>query len=207
MKRTRRSTHQTPNSTDNYSQSAPQSISRGFSLKTHHIALVGLLLVALANGENIRSFTAKNEATGTRKAAHKERLKLDKERARDAKDMSQVALERYRQNCIMVVDQATRKEVYFAPGLAVLDTGLGRSVRDGAAVCNRLGDTALIVNGVMEELASVTADDLDQLTAVLDRRGYRIATPAPETPIAQPSARPIDKPAKASKTAANPTGN
>ncbi|NJM47950.1 MAG: hypothetical protein HC860_18730 [Alkalinema sp. RU_4_3] len=165
-------------------------------MKTAHIALLGALLVALSNGENIRSLTAKSAQTGTRKTEHKDRVKRDKERARDAKDLSATALDRYRQNCIMVLDQTTGKEVYFAPGMTAIDSGLGRSVRESAAVCNKLGDTALIVNGVMEEIASVDAEDLDKLAAILERRGYRMAGPssAPAAPKPSPSPTASPKP-------------
>ncbi|NJM47516.1 MAG: hypothetical protein HC860_16245 [Alkalinema sp. RU_4_3] len=164
-------------------------------MKTAHIALLGALLVALSNGENIRSLTAKTAQTGTRKTEHKDRVKRDKERARDAKDLSATALDRYRQNCIMVLDQTTGKEVYFTPGMTAVDTALGRSVRENAAVCNKLGDTALIINGVMEEIASADAEDLDKLAAILERRGYRMAGPS----IAPPHPNPVHRQPPAQK--------
>jgi hypothetical protein len=174
-------------------------------VKTVHIALIGAVLVALANGENIRSLTAKSAETGTRKTEHKDRIKRDKERARDAKDLSAAALDRYRQNCIMVIDQTTGRETYFAPGMAAVDSGLGRSVRENAAVCNKLGDTALIVNGVMEEIASVDAEDLDKLAAILERRGYRMAGPSSSPTPPKPSPSPSPTASPKTKHQGNPT--
>jgi hypothetical protein len=148
------------------------------NLKTSHLAIVGLFGLLLLNGENMRAFTAKNAATGSRKDAHKERVKLEKERAKNAKELSQAALERYRGNCIMVVDGATGKESYFQPGTAVTDIALNKPVRDGASVCNRMGDTAIVTNGAIENIAQISAEDWQAFAATLESRGYRAAQPA-----------------------------
>jgi hypothetical protein len=147
------------------------------NLKTSHLAVVGLLGLLILNGENMRAFSTKNADTATRKDAHKSRVKLEKERSKNTKDLSQVALERYRANCIMVVDGSSKKETYFQPGAAVIDTALNRTVRDGAAICNRLGDTAIVTNGATENIASITAEDWQAFAALLESRGYQAAQP------------------------------
>lgn len=147
------------------------------NLKTSHMAIVGLLLLALANGENIRNATAKTAATKGRKEAHKEHVKAEKERAQNASDLSKVALDRYRNNCILVVDGASGKEGYFTAGTPVKDVALGRAVRDEKEICNKLGDTAIVTNGAIENIASITADDTDAFTAILEKRGYKATQP------------------------------
>ncbi len=149
------------------------------TLKTSHLAVAGFVCILLLNGENLRNVSARTEAVKTRKDSHKEHLKLEQERGRNALDLSKIALDRYRQNCILVVDSTTKKEAYFQPGSAVLDTALNRSVRENAPICNRLGDTAIVTNGAIENLASIATEDWETFTAVLERRGYKPSTPKP----------------------------
>jgi hypothetical protein len=151
------------------------------NIKTSHIAIVGLLLIALANGENIRNATAKTAATKGRKDTHKEHVKKEKERSQNASDLSKVALDRYRDKCILVVDGGTKKEGYFIPGSPVIDTALNRPVREGAPICNKLGDTAIVTNSAIEDIASITADDMDAFTAILEARGYKAIQTQPKS--------------------------
>jgi hypothetical protein len=164
------------------------------TIKTSHLALIGLLGVLLINGENIRSVTAKTAVTGARKDTHKERVKLEKERTRNAGELSKVALDRYRSNCILVLDSATQKETYFQPGSPVIDTALGKAVRESAVICNRLGDTAIVTNGTIENIAPITADDWPAFAAVLESRGYRPSVPQVEAPPkSEPKTAPLPK--------------
>jgi len=146
-------------------------------LKTSHLAVVGAILLLIANGENIRTLNAKTAATSDRKTIVKDRLKTEKERTQNAKELSKVALERYRANCIMVVDAQTKAQSYFAPGNSAIDTALGKSLRESAMICNALGDTAIVTNGVIENIATITAEDITQANAILESRGYRLAMP------------------------------
>ena len=148
-------------------------------IKTSHLAVAGFLCILLLNGENLRNVSARTEAVKTRKDSHKEHIKLEQERGRNALDLSKIALDRYRQNSIFVVDFTTKKEAYFQPGSAVVDIALNRSVRENAPICNRLGDTAIVTNGAIENLASISTEDWDTFTAVLERRGYKPSTPKP----------------------------
>jgi hypothetical protein len=147
------------------------------NIKTSHLAIGGLLLLALANGENIRNATAKTAATKGRKDTHKEYVKQEKERSQNASDLSKVALDRYKAKCILVVDGGSKKEAYFAPGSPVIDTALNRPVREGAAICNKLGDTAIVTNSAIEDIASITEEDMEAFTAILEKRGYSAAQP------------------------------
>lgn len=152
-------------------------------LKTSHFAIIGAIALVISQGENIRSISARTTATADRKAIQKDHLKTEKERTRNAKELSKVALERYQANCIMVVESSTKKESYFQPGNAVVDTALGKPLRENALICNRLGDTAVVVNGAVENIASIATEDLPQFTAILESRGYSIAVPqTPKNP-------------------------
>lgn len=142
-------------------------------LKTTHLAVIGAVLLLISQGENIRSSSAKTQKISDRKTIHKDYIKSEKERARNAGDLSKVALGRYKANCIMVVDGDSKKESYFQPGAGVVDTALGKPLREGAFICNRLGDTAIVVNGTIENIASISAEDLAEFIAILERRGYR----------------------------------
>jgi hypothetical protein len=100
-------------------------------IKTSHLAVAGFLCILLLNGENLRNVSARTEAVKTRKDSHKEHINLEQERGRNALDLSKIALDRYRQNCIFVVDFTTKKEAYFQPGSAV-------SVSIADRVCSRM---------------------------------------------------------------------
>jgi hypothetical protein len=152
------------------------------TLKTSHMAILGALILLLANGENIRSLSARTTATTDRKTLIKDRLKTEKDRAKDAGNLSKVALERYKSNCILVVDSTSKTQSYFTPGASVIDTALGKPLRDNAMICNTLGDTAIVTNGVIENIASIATEDLPQFTAILESRGYHIAMPTIPTP-------------------------
>lgn len=147
------------------------------TLKTSHLALTGLVCILLLNGENLRNSSARTEAVKGRKDSHREHVKLEKERARNALDLSKIALDRYRQNCIFVTDLKAQKESYFQPGTAVVDTALNRPVREGAPICNKLGDTAIVTNGVIENIAAIAVEDWDAFAAILKRRGYKPSKP------------------------------
>src|ERR687885_2878305 len=73
-----------------------------------------------------------------------DRLRQNRTESRQAEKLSKVALDRYRHNCILVVDQEISKESYFQPGTQVVDTKLGRSLRSGVPICNKLGDTGVV---------------------------------------------------------------
>lgn len=163
-----------------YASSRREDANSPMNIKTSHIAIVGLLAIALMNGENIRNSTAKTASTKTRKESFKERIKEEKERSANARELSKVAIDRYKAKCIIVIDESKKKEAYFVPGSLVLDTALGRPVRDGAAICNKLGDTAIVANGAIEDIASVDEEDWEAFTALMERRGYTAKSKATE---------------------------
>ncbi|MGL5063463.1 MAG: hypothetical protein ACRC62_26065 [Microcoleus sp.] len=121
-------------------------------------AAIGLLV--LGNGENIRLSIEKGNQQKVAQTAHSDRVKQNRQEAREAQDLSKVALERAK-NCILIVDKATGKDGYLTEGQAVIDTTLSRPVRPKANVCSRLGDTGITdQNGAIADLARVNESDM-----------------------------------------------
>jgi hypothetical protein len=139
--------------------------------KTSHI-IIGLgALVLLSQGENVRSFVDKNNQVRSQQAEFSDRIRQNRIEAREAEQLSKVALSRYRNNCILVIDQTTRKESYFQPNALVVDSKLNRVLRPGASICNRAGDTAVVSEaGTITDIARVTTPDLPQFKKLLQQR-------------------------------------
>lgn len=139
------------------------------TIKTSHIILVLVGLFALSNGENVRQSIAKGQKISDQRNEFRDRVRQNKEEARNAQKLSQVALDRFRANCILVADTTTGKEAFFQEGALVGDVeGTGRTLRPGAIVCNSLGDTAEIdANGAITDIARVAVEDVPAMEALL----------------------------------------
>jgi hypothetical protein len=139
------------------------------TIKTTHIILLLIGLFALSNGENVRKTLAKGQQINEQRSEFRDRLRQNKEETRNAKKLSELALERFRANCILVADTTTKKEAFFQEGALVGDVeGTGRTLRAGAIVCNSLGDTAEIdANGAITDIARVSTEDIPQMKALL----------------------------------------
>ncbi len=140
-------------------------------IKTTHI-IIGLgVLAVLSQGENVRSSMEKQNQERTQRTEFSDRIRQNRLEEREAQQLSKVALARYRSNCVLVVDQNTGKESYFQLEGLIIDKQLGKTVRPGLAVCNRLGDTALVSQaGTITDIARVTATDQPQLDKLLAQR-------------------------------------
>jgi hypothetical protein len=100
-----------------------------------------------------------------------DRIRQNRLEAREAEQLSKVALDRYKNNCILVVDKDTRKDTYFYPNANVVDSKLNRILRPGVSICNKLGDTAVVSDaGTVIDIARVTTPDLPQLQKLLSQR-------------------------------------
>ena len=131
-------------------------------ITTGNIALGFLGILLLMNGENIRASVDKGNATKSRQEQHADRIRLNTKEARQAVDLSKVALERAK-SCIRIVDAATKKDSYLTEGQLVQDLVLKRPVRPGATVCSASGDTGITdQKGAIADLARVVQKDMPE---------------------------------------------
>jgi hypothetical protein len=129
-------------------------------ITTGNIFLGFAAVLLLMNGENIRASIDKGNAQKAQQSAHTDRVKLNKQEAREAIDLSKVALERAK-SCIRIVDAVKKVDAYLTEGQLVVDTTLNRPVRPKANVCSALGDTGITdQNGAIADLARVIESDM-----------------------------------------------
>ncbi len=141
------------------------------TIKTTHLIWGAIALIALSQGENLRSSLAKGNQIKQEQTEFSDRIRENRTEARQAEKLSKVALDRYRNNCILVVDDKTGKESYFQPGTSVLDAQLARTLRHGAFICNRLGDTAIVSQaGTVTDIARVSTPDLPEFKKLMEAR-------------------------------------
>jgi hypothetical protein len=140
-------------------------------LKSSHIIWGSIALIALSQGENVRQSLAKGGQVRREQAEFSDRIRQNRTEARQLQKLSQVALNRYSNNCILVVDGETKKESYFQPGSEVVDRQLGRTLREGVPICNRLGDTAVVsAAGTITDIARVAVPDLPKFKQLMQQR-------------------------------------
>ena len=141
------------------------------TIKTTHLIWGAIALIALSQGENLRSSLAKGNQIKQEQTEFSDRIRENRTEARQAEKLSKVALDRYRNNCILVVDDKTGKESYFQPGTSVLDTQLSKPLRPSAFICNRLGDTAIVSQaGTVTDIARVSTPDLPEFKKLMEAR-------------------------------------
>ena len=140
-------------------------------IKTSTILYGVIVLIALSQGENVRQSLEKGNEVREQQASFSDRIRQNRTEARQAEKLSKVAIDRYKNHCIFVVDEGTGKEDYFQPGVSVMDTQLARTLRPGAFICNRLGDTAVVSQaGTITDIARVSTTDLPQFNKLLEAR-------------------------------------
>ena len=140
-------------------------------ITTSRLLIGSVLLVALSNGENVRNSVQKSGEIRAQQSNFNERIRENRTRARNAQKLSQVALDRYRNNCIFVRDGGSPKDDYFKPGILVMNAKATSTMRPGAFICNQLGDTAVVgSDGRMEDIARVTTADQDEFKKLLQQR-------------------------------------
>jgi hypothetical protein len=139
-------------------------------ITTSRLIIASVLLVALSNGENVRSSVQKGGEIRAQQSSFNERIRENRTLARNAEKLSKVALDRYRNNCIFV--RTDGNEDHFREGVVVMSNSWGASpMRSGAFVCNQLGDTAVVGSeGRMEDIARVTTADQEELKKLLQQR-------------------------------------
>lgn len=141
------------------------------NIKTSHIIIGIAALALLSQGENVRSSVNKNNQERTQKTEFSDRIRQNRMEARQAEELSKVALDRYKSNCIFVVDKLTRKDSYFYPNSEVVDLKLNHTLRPGAFICNKAGDTAVVSeSGTITDIARVITPDLPKFKQILQQR-------------------------------------
>ena len=140
-------------------------------LKTSHIIWGSIAILTLSQGENVRQSLAKGNQVRQEQAEFSDRIRLNRTEARQAEKLSKVALDRYRNNCILVVDRDSHQQSYFQPGEPVVEPKLNRNIRAGAFICNKLGDTAVVNEaGSITDIARVATPDIPQFKKLLEQR-------------------------------------
>lgn len=140
-------------------------------IKASHCILGVFALIALSQGENVRQSLAKGNQVRQEQAEFSSRIRTNRTLSRQAQKLSSVALDRYKANCILVVDEVTGKENYFQESASVVDNQLSRPLRSGVPICNRLGDTAVVsAAGTVTDIARVATGDLPQFKKLLEQR-------------------------------------
>ncbi len=140
-------------------------------ITTSRILLSCLGIIILSNGENVRGSLEQGNQRRLQQSNFSARVKENRTLARNAEKLSKVALDRYRNNCILVRDGRSTKEDYFKEGILVMNTKATSTMRPGAFVCNRLGDTAVVgIDGKMEDIARVTTADQEEFKSLLQQR-------------------------------------
>ncbi len=140
-------------------------------ITTTRIIFGAAILIALSQGENVRSSLDKSNALRQEQSQFQDRIRQNRTESRQAEKLSKIALDRYRNNCILVVDQETGKESYFQPGTQVVDVQLGRSLRSGVPICNKLGDTGIVSEaGTITDVARVAVPDVPAFKELLSKR-------------------------------------
>lgn len=140
-------------------------------IKTSHIIWGSIAILTLSQGENVRQSLAKGNQVRQEQAEFSDRIRLNRTEARQAEKLSKVALDRYRNNCILVVDRDSRQQSYFQPGEPVVEPKLNRNIRTGAFICNKLGDTAVVNEaGTITDIARVATLDIPQFKKLLEQR-------------------------------------
>lgn len=140
-------------------------------IKTTHIIWGSIALLALSQGENVRQSLAKGNQIRQEQASFSDRIRTNRTEARQSEKLSKVAIDRYKNNCILVVDSVSQQQSYFTPGEAVVEPKLNRSLRSGAFICNKLGDTAVVSEaGTITDIARVSTPDLPAFKKLLEQR-------------------------------------
>lgn len=127
-------------------------------IKTSHILWAVVGLVVLGNGDRIAGTLTDGAAHQAERSQASATRKTLRQQAREAQKNSAIALDRVKAGCIQIYDTETGKEGYFGNGAVVNDPNTGHQLREGI-VCNSLGLTGVIQNGVITDLVMISPED------------------------------------------------
>lgn len=140
-------------------------------VKTSHIILAGIGLIALQNGENVRASLQKGNTIRQQQSNFNDYIRENRIKARHAAKLSKVAIERFENNCILVGTGKAGIPTYFRDNQPVLDPQMSAPLRPGAFICNQLGDTAVVSEeGRISDIARVSIADQDTFRQLLKAR-------------------------------------
>ena len=140
-------------------------------IKTSHIILAGIGLIALQNGENVRASLEKGNTIRQQQSSFNDYIRENRTKARHAAKLSKVAIERFENNCILLVTSKSGTPTYFKEDQPVLDAQMSTPLRPGAFICNQLGDTAVVSeDGRISDIARVSIADQDRFKQLLQAR-------------------------------------
>ncbi|MBD1835377.1 hypothetical protein H6F61_22490 [Cyanobacteria bacterium FACHB-472] len=140
-------------------------------IKTSHIILAGIGLIALQNGENVRGSLEKSNTIRQQQSSFNDHIRENRTKARYAAKLSKVAIERYENNCILVGTGKAGIPTYFRNNQLVLDPQMSAPLRPGAFICNQLGDTAVVSEeGRISDIARVSIADQGRFRQLLKAR-------------------------------------
>jgi hypothetical protein len=142
-------------------------------IKTSHLILGAIAIIGLSQGENVRSSLVHSDQVRKEQAGFSEHLRQKRTEARQAEKLSKVALDRYRNNCILVTDSTTKQPAYFQLDEKVIDPNPKRhtTLRPGVFICNKLGDTAVVSDaGTIADIARITTPDVPAFNKLMEHR-------------------------------------
>jgi hypothetical protein len=126
--------------------------------------LFGGTLFALIIGLGSRSaemetYEQVNESRMTYSQARRE----ERERAKQASEDSDMAIARYKLNCILIYEHDTMKELIFKDDVVTVDPATGGPLREGVYTCNGLGETAVVeADGTLGDIRRVATEHLSE---------------------------------------------
>ena len=139
-------------------------------LKTSHLIWGIVALVVLGNGDRIAGNLTESAVQQSVKSEAGAARKLLRQAAREAQKRSKIALDRAKAGCIRIYDEQTGKEHYFGNGSTVVDPNTGYVLQDGF-VCNRLGLTGDLKDGVVTGLAMIAPEHKIEYLGYLSLQG------------------------------------
>lgn len=141
-------------------------------IKTSYLIGGSLLLILISQGNRVGDAVSKSERIRNERSDFSDLVRENKSAARQAEKLSEIALDRYQNNCVLVVDSTTGQEALFQPGESVVSPEQqNRALRKGLFICNRLGDTAVISeNGTITDIARVSTADIPKFNQLLGSR-------------------------------------
>ena len=132
-------------------------------LKTSHVIWGIVALVVLGNGDRIAGSLDEAVVQQRGKSAASAERKHLKQQAREAQKNSAIALDRAKAGCIQIWDTTAGVQDFFNEGEQVLDPITEQPIQQGF-VCNQLGVTGVLKDGVIADLVMVSpADKIEYL--------------------------------------------
>ena len=132
-----------------------------------------LILIGLSQGDRVGEAVSRGDRIRQERADFAEQIRINKGELREAEKLSEIAVQRYQNNCVLVVDAQTEQESLFQPGAKVVQPNQqDKTLRAGLLICNRLGDTAKVSqNGTITDVARVSTADISMFEQLLEARG------------------------------------